>query len=128
MRHLNNKYGWKRSREEIRKAFDARVDEAVKDLPDCVYRVAHEVIRHKLRLPARLIQVRPIGKRVIRECGLTRTPQSYEAVYYVVSQLLEKYGGVLSEFKAHRHSGNRVYADPPYRRIYRFPPLKERKK
>ena len=127
MRHLNNKYGWKRSKEEIKRAFDARVDEAVKALPDCIYEVIQGIIEHKLRLPAQLIQVRPIGRRAIRECNLSDTSQVYEAVYFVIASVLEERGGVLSEFKAHRHSGSRVYMNPYYRRIYRFPPLKERK-
>jgi hypothetical protein len=123
---LHNSYGWKRSKEEIKKAFDARIEKAVDSLPPRFFDRVHEIVRHKLTLPARLIQVRPIGKRVMRECDMKKVPQVYEAVYKVVAEVLETYGGVLSEFESHRHSGSRVYDNPAYRRIYRFPPLEER--
>ena len=99
---LTNSYGWKRTKASARHAFDRRVDKAVASLPYCVY-------------------------KAIRDCELQDTPQVHEAVYFVVSGVLKFRGGIISKFQAHRHSGSIVDTKPHYRRVYRFPPLKERK-
>ena len=120
----------KRTKEERLLSFNTRVDMAVLNLPDCFYDRVREMIERKIRLPACLIQVRSIAKLALRQCKIKREtmPQLREAAYHVVAQMLEEYGGVMSEFTSHRHSGSRIFDYPPYRRVYKFPPLKERKK
>ena len=123
----------KRTPEERTRSFIARRQININAIPQEFHDFLKITIDRKLTLPATLIDVKSTAKFVLKKIGFKiegEQPHLFEAVYYLVDVALRERGGELSEYLKHRHTGIRVDKTKVaiYRNIYRFPPLKERKK
>jgi len=107
------------------RALESRIQNAIEKLPQEFFEHAETTIRRKLSLPADLISV----KSIYLICKDTIPEDTFikEGAHYIIADMLESMGGVLSEFTLTRTSGSKKM-DSRSMAIYRFPPLKERKR
>jgi hypothetical protein len=116
--------------EKMLRGMETRYANAIRDLPEEYIMALNETISRKLSLPAQLISIRGVTHGIYKSLGTTRDILPWpvkEGLHRMIAERLEQEGGVLSELTSHR-SGTTVKEQAFHTRIYRFPPLKERKR
>ena len=116
-------------KEKMARGMTTRFRNAVQNVPDRYFLVINEIISHKLTLSAQLVSVRGVMTAFRRRAKLLKGDMEWplkEALYHIISNKLEENGGVLTDFTGHRMSKD-IKDSSHMIRVYKFPPLKERK-
>ena len=118
----------KAMKEKVARSQETRVRNAIASIPDRYVLILQRIIAHKLSLPAQLISVRSVIVALCKQIKIDKSDIPWhmkEGLHRLISRRLEDAGGKLSDFNGWRASTD-IDEKAHARRIYRFPPLKER--